>query len=87
MPLLEVYVFGEFPGCHRSWTVAVTAVSLHDAREWAKSVYHGGKKLGKAEPGQEIKAACGAITDKAQQVLHEKLEAELAECRRRMNEQ
>ena len=80
--MLEVYIFGNFPGCHRSWTVAVTAVSLADAREWARAVYKGGKKLGKAEPGQEIKAACGAITDRARQVLHER---ELAACRELSN--
>lgn len=75
--MLEVYVFGEFPNCHPSWTVAVTAVSLSDARRWSKAVYHGGKMLQKCRPHEEIKAACGAITDEAQRILHEKLEAEL----------
>jgi len=65
-PPHEVHVFS-FPGT--SWTLAVHAVSISDAREYIRLTHPTGKFLFTGTPGVEIKASCGATTEKAMNAI------------------
>ncbi len=73
------FIFGEFSGLHKSWTLAVMAVSVSDAREYVKSHHKSGKLLQSPQPGEHIDASCGATTEKASTVIREQLEREWQE--------
>lgn len=72
MTEIRCFVFGEFPRVHKSWTLAVMAVSLHDAREYVRLTHKGGRLIYSPEPGAHVNAHCGATTEKAQAVLRER---------------
>lgn len=74
--MITCYVFGEIPGVHHSWTLAVMAVSVTDARQYVRATHRGGKLLQTLTPGSTVKASCGATTEAAQAVLHERMEHE-----------
>ena len=67
--MITCYVFNEIPGAHKSWTLAVMAVGLKDARQYMQAVHHGGKLLYTPERGSKVDASCGATTEKAQSEL------------------
>jgi hypothetical protein len=77
--MITCHVFGELPGVHKSWTLAVMAVSLHDAREYVRLVHKGGKLIYSPAPGSTVNASCGATTKKAQAELREKNQREQEE--------
>jgi hypothetical protein len=80
--MIQCWIFGNFPGVHKSWTLAVEAISERDARQWVRAVYKGGKMIQHVPPdGRKVTADCGAMTDAARAELHEKVERELAEWR------
>jgi len=60
----QYYLFNEIPGTHKSWILAVLAVSETDARQYIK-IYHPGAKLSSICEGGKVNASCGAITEKA----------------------
>lgn len=72
--MLKVYLFNRLPGVWPKWTLAVWSTGLADARQHIKAHYHGGYLAGQANPGEKIKADCGAATDAAQVVMHEEHE-------------
>jgi len=72
MTEIRCYVFGEIPGVHHSWTLAVMAIGEKDARDYVRATHRGGKLIQKLGPGSTVKASCGAATEKAQEVLREK---------------
>ena len=78
--MLSCYFYSDFPGAHKRWTLAITAVSRHDAREYLR-LYHGGhgKPVGVMTSGEVTQAQvshynspiCGAVTAKAQEIISE----------------
>ena len=64
----KYYLFNEIPGTHKSWTLAVLAVSEHDAREYIK-INHPGSKLSAVCESGKVEASCGAITERARLLL------------------
>ncbi len=75
--MITCHVFGEFPGLHKSWTLAVMAVSLKDARNYVSTFQpRGGKLLYSPPPGSTVNASCGATTEKAQAEIRAKNERE-----------
>jgi hypothetical protein len=77
MPKTKYYLFNQFPGLWPKWTLAVLAVGLGDARTYVKATHRGGKFCGEVNSG-DVKADCGAVTEAAQAVLHEKMERRTA---------
>lgn len=75
---LIYYLFSEFPGYWKGWTLAVLAVSETDARNYVYAWHRVKAKLiGKVKSGT-VKAHCGGVTEAAIQVLRRKREQE--EC-------
>jgi hypothetical protein len=73
---MKYYVYGNITGCHPSSAVAVLAVSRTDAnRRISGPMWRGGKFSHEVDSGT-VKADYGDVTDSAQAVLHEQLEAE-----------
>jgi hypothetical protein len=67
--VVSYFLFNEFPGVWKNWTLAVLAINLKDARDYIK-IHHGsGRYLGEIKFGT-VKADCGAVTDAAQAEIH-----------------
>lgn len=63
------FTYGNIPGAGKGWTLDVCAISRTDASWYIKNVHRGGKFI-----GENIKAACGATTQDAQERLRNELE-------------
>ena len=74
---MTYYLFDNLEQMPPSWTLAVLAVSLPDARQYVKACWTSGKFSRKHTMG-EVRANCGGITDAAAQIVHEELESDLA---------
>lgn len=62
------WLFNQIPGTHPSWTLAVMAVSVTDARQAVKAAYGGGK-LVKQVPSGRVDADCGLTTELASEAM------------------
>jgi hypothetical protein len=80
--MITCHVFGEIPGVHKSWTLAVMSVGLRDAQNYVKAVHRGGKLVYSPPPGSTVKASCGATTEKAQAEIRAENEREQREYER-----
>lgn len=74
MSSIQCHVFIEIPGCWPGWSLAVMSVSLADAREYMRVYNKGGKLSYSVVGGGSVKADCGAVTAKAQDILAAALE-------------
>ena len=72
---MTYFLFDQIPGQHPAYTVAVLATGPDDARQHMRATWRGGKLSGKVESGQ-VKADCGAVTDRASEIIHERMEDE-----------
>jgi len=72
-------IFDNIPGSHPSWSVAVLAVNQSDARNYIRSFNGGGKLQQVIKGGGTVKAACGAVTEAAQEILRAKNERMMLE--------
>lgn len=72
MNKLYYYLFDRIPGAWEGWTLAVLAVSQHDARRYVNAHNGNGRYLGKKERPGEKDAHCGAITEAASEVVRQK---------------
>lgn len=68
------FTYGNIPGSGKGWTLDVCAVSRSDANQYIKAVHRGGVFV-----GENVKAMCGAVTQAAQERLHDDLERWLGE--------
>ena len=62
------YLFDKIPASGRGWTLAVFAVSLHDARNYIKTVHGSGHFASEITRGK-VSADCGATTARAESVI------------------
>lgn len=69
---INVYIYNELAGAHPTWTLAVHAVNMVDARDYVKAVHRGGKYVTGYPEGTPHTANCGATTERARLVLHER---------------
>jgi hypothetical protein len=60
---MSCYLFDNCPRAHKSWTLAVFAISLGDARDYIRVNHPGAHYAGEIESGQ-VNASCGAVTEK-----------------------
>jgi hypothetical protein len=66
----KYYYFTDIPGAGKNWTLAVLAISEHDARQHVKCYNGGGRYMGcEGRPGAKINADCGDITTAARDSL------------------
>ena len=72
---MSCFIFTDIPGAGKGWTLAVFAISHHDAREFITACHRGGRFVCEVKSGK-VNANCGATTDKAR----ERLRAELSRC-------
>lgn len=72
---MTYFLFDQIPGQHPAYSVAVLATGPGDARQYMRATWKGGKLRGTVERG-EVKADCGAVTDAAVEVIHERMERE-----------
>lgn len=72
---MTYFLFDQIPGQHPAYTVAVLATNATDARQHMRATWKGGKLRGTVERGG-VKADCGAVTDAAGEVIHERMERE-----------
>lgn len=63
------FQYTNIPGSGKGWTLDVCAIGRRDADSYVKIVCRGGKFV-----GENVKAHCGAVTEAAQERLHEALE-------------
>ena len=63
------FTYGNIPGSGKGWTLDVCAIGRRDADNYIKVVCRGGRFV-----GEHVKAHCGAVTEAAQERLHEALE-------------
>lgn len=70
---MNYYIFDRVPGYHPKYTLAVLAVSSHDARQWMRNVNKGGT-LVQTVAGGQVKADMGALTPAAERAIREKRE-------------
>lgn len=79
---MKYFVFDHIAGCHPSSTVAVLAVSRTDAKKRINGpMWRGGKFSHEIDSGT-VKADYGDVTDSAQAILHDRLEAEYQRCKK-----
>lgn len=62
------WLFNRIPGTHPSWTLAVFAVSVTDARQAVKAAYGGGKLVKQVTDGK-VAADCGLTTEAASEAM------------------
>lgn len=62
------WLFNQIPGAHHSWTLAVFAVSVTDARQAVKAAYGGGKLVKQVTSGK-VDADCGLTTELAREKI------------------
>lgn len=72
---MTYFLFNRLPGMPPKWTMAVLAVSQKDARQHIRATWKGGTLCCTVTSG-EVKADCGAVTDKAAENIHEQRERE-----------
>jgi hypothetical protein len=70
---MSCYLFTDIPGSGKGWTLAVFAISHHDAREYIKACHSGGRFVREVKSG-EVKANCGATTDKERERLRAEMQ-------------
>jgi hypothetical protein len=69
---LTYFLYNEIPASKwHGWTLAVLAQGRKDADKYIHTVEHGGKFVGQVASGI-VKADCGAVTEAAQRILHQK---------------
>ena len=66
------FLFSSIPGQHATYSVAVLATSASDARQYMKVAWRGGKLYKTVESGK-VSADCGAVTEAAGEIVHEKM--------------
>lgn len=72
------WLFNHVPGAHPSWTLAVMAVSVTDARQAIKAAYGGGKLVKEIRDGK-VQADCGLTTEAASEAIRNAREKALLE--------
>lgn len=65
---MSCYLFTDIPGSGKGWTLAVFAISHHDAREYIVACHGGGRFVGEVKRGK-VNANCGATTDNERERL------------------
>lgn len=74
MSQISFFLYSQFPGVWRGWTLAVCAIGRRDADTYVRNVHHGGKFVRSVIGSGSVQADCGAVTSDAQTVLHEEFE-------------
>lgn len=78
-PTTGIWIFGKFSKLHKSWTYAVHAVSLADARQTMQASRIGGTLLRKVSENEtEVQDSCGIVSEEAQAVFCENLKRFMA---------
>lgn len=68
------FMYSKIPHAGKGWTLAVCAISRHDADRYMRAHHHGGKFVYAKTNGGNIRADCGATTAAAQEVIKANLE-------------
>jgi hypothetical protein len=71
---LSYFVYSQFPGIWKGWSLAVLATGRRDADNYVRSWHHGGKFSHSVCIGGSVKTDCGGVTSAAQEILHEQFE-------------